>query len=333
MTCCPAHLVNYQVPNPCVAAPVLTEVPAPALAFTLEQNTSGFAILATVGAVNMYRVPGETLPNLSNGVVGGELGMRVDCGGGVVNFPDTIRVLGQLAAHDRQMIGFGHWNGYGSILTDGDGLNYSSVQVLDGATVLHNQSPIATANNGLMHETLFAAPVVGATGLRLVAGSKPAGGSLHANSSEVAPIWAWEGLMQWACNDLISCRIRPVNPFSGALRVLGGQAQGRFTVTHGGVVIFNNGVLSQANGPHEFLFDVPAGVTGTVTTNLPNNFSSLVVTEASPSFVLSGNTAQTFSISWNFDAVGCRPGIVSDGELRDVATGAVISNPQPCGGT
>lgn len=330
MVCCNVDRVNYVVPNPCTAAEIVSEVPAPQLAFTLESNTSGFQINAVpyTGAVPV----GSALPALSNGVIGTEVAFMVLCGGGIPSFPNTISITATIAAHDRRMLGIGFWDHYGSIHTDGDGIDYDSIEVYDGATLLHTQVGLNTANNGAFHETLFPAPVANADNIRMWAGNKPAGGSIHANTREIAPVWDWQGRIDWPCSANIFAIVRPVDPTLGPLRQI--SSGDRLTMTRGGIVIAGaGGTLAQNFGPHTMTFEVPPGVVGTITTNRPQDFSSLTVTQADNVITLSGNTTRTFDISWDFAAGGgCRPGYVRNGVVYDMANGFEIVDPQLCNG-
>lgn len=332
MTCCPANIVCYALPQDC-AAPQQRRLTPPGMADpVLVRNTSGFNI-AGAGQGNMPI--GTAIPDLTNGFVGGSFtaeqqAFRVDCGG-TTNFIDTIQIdvdIVQGADGARRMLGFGYWNGYGTILNDGDGLGGLVVHFFDAANTLLGTQALPNVNSAAFHSAALA---FGSTDqvdrIEIHIGQKPFPGSNHANLREIAPIWAYRSAADWRCfGRQVTATIDYTGESIAPAVLEGNTTSGAMMVAGAGITITPTNLI-QTNGPHSMTFTSNGPFEGTIITNQPGNFSSLTVSDSNPTITVTGNMNQTFDIDWDFpNMVGAaiRSAVLTDGDLRDLATGAIV---------
>lgn len=318
MTCCQALPVCYVPGTPIVCGNLQQSAINPPILQNglLVQNTSGFTITGS---------PAQIIDGNLSSPSGS---FKVNSGGGIDNFQNTVHVSFDLSAA-ATLLGFAYWNGWGGIQTDGDGMGDILVDLFNPALL-----PVATGlalpnvNNGARHDLLFG-PFANVKSILLRMGAKPFAGSADANVREIAPIFRYESMLTWTCNGLNV--IGRIEEAGGAALTQIANPGGGISVLKGGTITVSGGNLTQTDGPHTITFDAGGNnFVGNIVTNQPGNFSSLVVSNASPTVTVTGNATQTFDINWTITPASLmskRLARLTDGVLYDVATGVAVVNP------
>lgn len=174
------------------------------------------------------------------------------------------------------------WHGAGGDTSDGDGLSPGSttLTVYGAANTVLFSGAATVAVNGSEQQTVFPSALDGVTGFEFSHMFKgPGAPDLYIREVRVNT--------QWKADISYSC---PPYTMSAVVE------SDALTSSPGLTLTATN--LDQTNGPHTLTWTVPPGVTGHVTTDHPENFSTLVITNGS-TMVVSGDQANQFSIQWD----------------------------------
>lgn len=270
--CCPTGLEGCLIPVSPLACAAATIASA---STTWDQQH------ATPDTAAMVANPGNASfgnPNLTRDKnLSGNAAMVINSGtGGVYDTNVTFRWTYVTPVND--IWGFSIWHGWGNVLNDGDGVSAATLTVYAGATVLFT-GPITTGSGGQEFQTVFPGRLNGITHFELshIFGQ----GNVGVGIREVALNYPWRGTFAENCAPAqISAAIES-------------QA-----ATFAAGLTLSGGVMGQTNGPHTMTWTVPAGVSGTIVTNLPGDFSTLGPIVDGTIVTVSGNHNRTFSITW-----------------------------------
>lgn len=290
------------MPIPCNCCPVPPSrcwAPQNPLMCNLPPTVAPLATIATPDSAAVIANPlGWTFTNpLSftyDGSTGGFNFWRINNGASTAD--SQVRVRWTYNADQPRAYAFQIFHGGGGILNDADGISSADLTLYDaGLGVLHGPVPIVTGNSGAGFITDFSppGPFASTRHFELSAIREALGGAPNIHIREVRLLLRWAAAITYSCP-----------PFT----IVGDVVAD--TDTQAGGITMPAGQLNQTNGPHTITWSVPAGVTGTVTTNNPGNFSTLTITDATV-MVVSGNANNQFSVEWVAD------------DLDDIAEAAV----------
>lgn len=296
--CCPTSLSRCWAPeNPlsCGLPPTVTPLP------TIALPTSA-AVLANPLGLTFTNPIGLTF----DGSTAGTNFWRINCGG---LGPTQVDVRWTYSGDVDRVYAFQVFHGGGGILNDGDGISAANLVVRDAALGVLFSGPIVTGNSGAGFITDFSPPGPFANvrhfDLEDLATFTPAAPNLHIREVRL--------LQRWAADIVYNCP-----PFTITGRAVAD------TDTQAGGITMPAGLLNQANGPHTITWSAPPGVTGTVTTNNPGNFSTLSITDGTV-MTVTGNASNQWSVVWVADdldeAALPAHGLLCDGQVTWYDTG------------
>lgn len=263
--------------------------PANPLSCTLPPAVTALPVIGTPDSAQVIANPlGWTftgpLSNTFDGSTAGSNFWRINNGGSTAN--SQVRVRWSYTQPQPRAYAFQVFHGGGAFLNDADGISSANLTLYDAAlSVLHGPTPIVTGNSGAGFITDFSppGPFAGTQHFDLSDITEALGGAPNIHIREVRLLLRWAADITYVCP-----------PFT-----IVGHAVAT-TDTQAGGITMPSGLLNQTNGPHEIRWEVPPGVTGTVTTNNPGNFSTLTIVDGTV-MTVTGNQSNQFAVTWVVD--------------------------------
>lgn len=276
---------------PCSCCPVpLNRCWAPTNPLTCNQPT--VTALPTIGTPNSAQV----IANPLGWTFSGSLAVTYDGaapGNGFwrINSGDftgdtQVRVRWSYNQPQPRAYAFQVFHGGGSFLNDADGISSAGLTLYDAALgVLHGPVPIVTGNSGAGFVTDFSppGPFLDVQHFDLSDITEALGGAPNIHIREVRLLLRWAATITYSCP-----------PFTMVGNVVAE------TDTQAGGITMSAGQLNQVNGPHTITWEVPAGITGTVTTDHPERFSTLTIMDGTV-MTVTGNGTSQFAVTWVSD--------------------------------
>lgn len=293
--CCPTGLSRCYAPtNPLTCNLPATVAPLP----TIATPDSAQVIANPLG----WTFTGSLAVTHDGAVSPGTVFWRINNGASTAD--SQVRVRWSYSQPQPRAYAFQVFHGGGGVLNDGDGISSANLTLYDaGLGVLHGPVPIVSGNSGAGFVTDFSppGPFVGTRHFELSDIREALGGAPNIHIREVRLLLRWAATITYTCP-----------PFT----MIGNVEADTDTQASG--ITMPAGMLNQTNGPHTITWSVPPGVTGTVTTNNPGNFSTLTVVDGTV-MTVSGNQNNQFAVTWvsdDLDDIALPAhGLLCDGEV------------------
>lgn len=290
--CCPAGLSRCWAP----VTPLMCTLPPAVIALPTTALPNSAVVLANPLGFTFT----GPLSNTFDGSIAGTNFWRINSGG---VGPTQVDARWTFNADVARSYAFRIFHGGGGILNDGDGVASATLVVRDSALGVLFSGPIVSGNSGAGFVTDFSPP-------------GPFGNLRHFDLEDIATfgggapnthIREVQILQRWAADIVYTCP-----PFT-----MTGHAVAT-TDTQAGGITMPAGQLNQTNGPHDITWDIPASITGTITTDNPGNFSTMTIMDGTV-LTVSGNQNNAFSVQWDVDdlddAALPATGMICDGEV------------------